>query len=53
MKMCFRKPVVLNRRSSTNTTNPFGPTFCYGLNNLIFEVMPSNNYIASVTIFPK
>lgn len=49
----FRKPVVLNRRSSTNTTNPFGPTFCYGLNNLIFEVMPSNNYIASVTIFPK
>ena len=24
------RPVVLNRASSTNTTNPFGSTFCYG-----------------------
>ncbi|XP_014663843.1 PREDICTED: UPF0183 protein C16orf70 homolog isoform X2 [Priapulus caudatus] len=44
------KPVVLNRSSSTNTTNPFGSTFCYGYHNLIFEVMP-NNHIASVTLY--
>lgn len=33
-----RKPVVLNRASTTNTTNPFGSTFCYGVRNMIFEV---------------
>lgn len=44
-----RKPVVLNRASTTNTTNPFGSTFCYGVRNMIFEVM-SNDHIASVTI---
>jgi len=47
----YSKPVVLNRRSSTNATNPFGPTFCYGFNSVIVEVMPNNNYIASVTIY--
>ncbi|XP_002125726.1 phagosome assembly factor 1 [Ciona intestinalis] len=47
------EPVVLNRASSTNTTNPFGSTFCYGVQNLIFEIM-GNDYIASVTIYqPK
>lgn len=44
-----RKPVVLNRASTTNTTNPFGSTFCFGFRNMIFEVMP-NDHIASVTI---
>ncbi|XP_071480830.1 phagosome assembly factor 1-like [Diadema antillarum] len=45
-----QKPVVLNRASAMNTTNPFGSTFCYGVLNLIFEVMP-NNHIASVTMY--
>jgi len=44
------KPVVLNRASSTNTTNPFGSTFCYGYQDIIFEVMP-NFHIASVTLY--
>jgi hypothetical protein len=44
------KPVVLNRASSTNTTNPFGSTFCYGYQDVIFEVMP-NFQIASVTLY--
>ncbi|XP_070574143.1 phagosome assembly factor 1-like [Ptychodera flava] len=44
------KPVVLNRASSTNSTNPFGSTFCYGVNHMVVEVMP-NNHIASVTLY--
>lgn len=44
------RPVVLNRASSTNTTNPFGSTFCYGYQDIIFEVM-SNNFIASLTLY--
>lgn len=32
------KPVVLNRSSSTNSINPFGSTYCYGCQNVIFEV---------------
>ncbi|GBP08839.1 UPF0183 protein CG7083 [Eumeta japonica] len=44
------RPVVLNRASSTNATNPFGSTFCYGYQDIIFEVM-SNNYIASITLY--
>lgn len=32
------KPVVLNRSSSTNSSNPFGSTYCYGYQNVIFEV---------------
>lgn len=46
----LEKPVVLNRASSTNTTNPFGSTFCYGVQDMIFEVM-NNNHIASVMIY--
>ncbi|XP_059055932.1 PHAF1 protein CG7083 [Achroia grisella] len=49
LRVCER-PVVLNRASSTNTTNPFGSTFCYGYQDMIFEVM-SNNYIASITLY--
>eukprot|EP01137_Pigoraptor_chileana_P016154 Opistho-2@72750 len=41
------KPVVFKRGSSSN---PFGATFFYGYQQLIFEVM-RNNHIASVTIF--
>ncbi|XP_044744596.1 PHAF1 protein CG7083 [Coccinella septempunctata] len=44
------QPVVLNRASSTNTINPFGSTFCYGYEDIIFEVLP-NNYIGSLSIF--
>lgn len=44
------RPVVLNRNSSTNTTNPFGSTFCYGYQDIIFEVMP-NQYIASLSMY--
>ncbi|CAH0551204.1 unnamed protein product [Brassicogethes aeneus] len=44
------RPVVLNRASSTNTTNPFGSTLCYGYQDIIFEVMP-NHYIASLSLY--
>lgn len=44
------RPVVLHRAGSTNTANPFGSTFCYGYQDIIFEVMP-NSYIASVTLY--
>ncbi|KAK6178576.1 hypothetical protein SNE40_013334 [Patella caerulea] len=44
------QPVILNRSSSTNTSNPFAPTFCYGVHDIIFEVM-QNQHIASVTIY--
>lgn len=44
------RPVVLHRAGSTNTANVFGSTFCYGYQDIIFEVMP-NNYIASVTLY--
>ncbi|XP_065830396.1 phagosome assembly factor 1-like [Oscarella lobularis] len=43
------RPVVLNRPSSTNTVNPFGATFCYSVQDIIFEVM-ANRHIASVTL---
>ena len=42
----YDRPVVLNRASSTNTTNPFGSTFCYGYQDIIFEVSTSQ-YSAS------
>ena len=42
LKPCER-PVVLNRASSTNTTNPFGSTFCYGYQDIIFEVRTANS----------
>ncbi|KAK3086507.1 hypothetical protein FSP39_019366, partial [Pinctada imbricata] len=48
-----QRPVILNRSSSTNTSNPFGSTFCFGVQDLIFEVM-QNQHIASVTLYkPK
>ena len=33
------RPVVLHRSSSTNTSNPFGSTFCYAYQDIIFEVI--------------
>lgn len=47
-----RHPVILNRASTTNTTNPFGATFCYGVQDIIFEII-QNNYIASVILYRK
>lgn len=45
-----QRPVILNRSSSTNTSNPFGSTFCYGVRDIIFEVM-QNQHIAAVTLY--
>lgn len=33
------RPVVLHRAGTTNTANPFGSTFCYGYQDIIFEVI--------------
>lgn len=38
LNVAGQKPVVLNRTSTTNTTNPFGSTYCYGVQDMIFEV---------------
>ncbi|XP_067144960.1 phagosome assembly factor 1-like isoform X1 [Centruroides vittatus] len=46
------QPVVLNRSNSLNSTNPFGSTFCYGYQDMIFEIM-SSNHIASVTLYQR
>lgn len=43
-------PVILKRNSAANVSNPFGPTYCYGFGDTIFEVIPSCNLLASVTI---
>ncbi|ODN03576.1 hypothetical protein Ocin01_03102 [Orchesella cincta] len=43
----IEKPVVLTRSSSNN---PFGSCLCYGVQDMIFEVM-ANDHIASVTIY--
>lgn len=44
------QPAILHRSNSTNSVNPFGPTFFYLYEDLIFEIM-TNGYIASVTLF--
>jgi hypothetical protein len=44
------QPAILHRSSSTNSVNPFGPTFFYLYDDIIFEAM-TNGYIASVTLF--
>lgn len=43
----IEKPVVLTRSSSNN---PFGSCLCYGVQDMIFEVM-ANDHVASVTIY--
>jgi hypothetical protein len=49
------RPIVLHRSSSTNTTNPFGSTFCYGVEDIIFEVIITlqflNTYAFNKCIF--
>ena len=40
----------ISRASSTNTTNPFGSTFCYGYQDIIFEVM-ANGHLGGVTLY--
>lgn len=43
----IEKPVVLTRSSSNN---PFGSCLCYGVQDMIFEIM-ANDHIASMTIY--
>ena len=45
----FSGPVVLNKCCSEGET-PFGSTFCYGTEQMIFEVL-DNGHIASVVLF--
>ncbi|GIX90612.1 UPF0183 protein C16orf70 homolog [Caerostris extrusa] len=52
LKKPLERPVVLNRTSTHNATNPFGSTCCYGYQDIIFEVMP-NKHLASVTLYQK
>lgn len=44
------RPVVLHRASSTNCSNLFGSTFCYGYQDIIFEVM-NNGQIAGISFY--
>ncbi|ENN82054.1 hypothetical protein D910_04829 [Dendroctonus ponderosae] len=46
------RPVVLNRASSTNTTNPFGSTLCYGYQDIIFEVLAAEERAGLLTVRP-
>ena len=46
------QPAILHRSNSTNSVNPFGPTFFYLYEDIIFEIM-TNGYIASVTLIIK
>jgi len=43
------QPAILHRSNSTNSVNPFGPTFFYHYEDIIFEIM-TNGYIASITL---
>lgn len=43
------QPAILHRSNSTNSVNPFGPTFFYLGEDIIFEIM-TNGYIASITL---
>ncbi|KAK2722518.1 hypothetical protein QYM36_002905 [Artemia franciscana] len=44
------KPIILNRVSTPNATNPFGSTYCFGYQDIIFEVT-SNGHLGSVTFY--
>lgn len=43
------QPAILHRSNSTNSVNPFGPTFFYIYEDIIFEIM-TNGYIASISL---
>ncbi|CAH8588611.1 unnamed protein product [Heterobilharzia americana] len=44
------EPVVIYRESKPQQ-NPFGPTHAYGYQDIIFEIIPSSECIASVTLY--
>nr|CDS21414.1 hypothetical protein EgrG_000182500 [Echinococcus granulosus] len=44
------QPVVIHQETATRR-NPFGVTNAYNYRDLIFEVLPQNGYLASVTIY--
>ena len=46
------KPVALHRSSSPDNTNPFGSTFCFGLQWVIFEVMQNDHFASVITYGP-
>lgn len=46
------QPAILHRSNSTNSVNPFGPTFFYIYEDILFEIM-TNGYIASITLIIK
>ncbi|KAI6651559.1 hypothetical protein LOD99_5167 [Oopsacas minuta] len=45
-----REELAILNRGSTNTTNPFSPTFCCGFQDIIFEIM-HNQHIGSITLY--
>lgn len=45
----FTDPLFFFRSSSANNTNPFGSTFCYGLQRMIFEVREARSYTFQLT----
>ena len=45
-----REELAILNRGSTNTTNPFSPTFCCGFQDIIFEIM-HNLQIGSITLY--
>ncbi|TGZ68634.1 hypothetical protein CRM22_004161 [Opisthorchis felineus] len=44
------EPVVIHREAKPQK-NPFGPTHAFGYSDIIFEVIPANDYLASVTLY--
>ncbi|CAH8595716.1 unnamed protein product [Schistosoma intercalatum] len=44
------EPVVIYRESKPQQ-NPFGPTHAYGYQDIIFEIIPTSECIASVTLY--
>ncbi|BHF77682.1 hypothetical protein SprV_0602079100 [Sparganum proliferum] len=44
------EPVVIHRETKP-PKNPFGATHAYGYQDIIFEVLPQNDYLGSVTLF--
>uniref|UniRef100_A0A0X3Q4Z6 UPF0183 protein CG7083 n=1 Tax=Schistocephalus solidus TaxID=70667 RepID=A0A0X3Q4Z6_SCHSO len=44
------EPVVIHRETKP-PKNPYGSTHAYGYQDIIFEVLPQNDYLGSVTLF--
>lgn len=45
-----KEELAILNRGSTNTANPFSPTFCCGFQDIIFEIMHSL-HIGSITLY--